>query len=99
MEQQYMSEKIREHDEKLKEHDKIYKSINSLAIELNKIAEEIKYICKSQEQFEESQAEQNRRLNDLESKPVKRYDNVINFLTTTIVGLILGYIFSKIGLK
>ena len=47
----------------------------------------------------EEQNKDAQRITALEEKPVKRYDDIIKYIITTIIGLILGAIAILIGLK
>lgn len=43
--------------------------------------------------------EQEKRVKDLESVPVKRWDSVVSYLITAILALVVGFFASNIGLQ
>ena len=46
----------------------------------------------------DKQESQNKRLADLETKPAKRWETIVTCLITTIVGAVIGFLLSRIGL-
>lgn len=86
------------HDENIKslKHrmDKVEEqsdAINNLAISVKELALNINIMNERQEEY-------GKRLTELESKPAKRWEQVVSIIITTLVGAILGYILSKVGL-
>ena len=86
------------HDENIKslKHrmDKVEEqsdAINNLAISVKELALNINIMNERQEEY-------GKRLTELESKPAKRWEQVVSIIITTLVGAVLGYILSKVGL-
>ena len=76
----------------VKELHQVFDKINSIAMSTEKLAIEMKYM-------REEQAKMDSRIKVIEEKPVKRFDNVINYIITSIIGLIIGAVAMMIGLK
>lgn len=63
---------------------KVFDKINSIAMSTEKLAVEMKYM-------REEQNKMDTRITTIEEKPVKRYDSVVTYIITTIIGAIIGY--------
>ena len=68
------------------------KAINNLAISVEKLALSVSYM-------NDEQKNSIKRLEALESKPAKRWETIITCVITTIVGALLGYLLSRLGIK
>lgn len=77
---------------KVEKLEGIFDRINSIAMSTEKLAIEMKYM-------REEQNKQDERLTSLEQKPIKRYDSILNYIITSILGLIIGAVAMLIGLK
>lgn len=64
------------------------KAINDLAMSVKELAINMNTMNKKQE-------EQGKRLTELESKPSKRWEQVVSIIITTLVGALLGYLLSR----
>lgn len=78
--------------EKIEKLEGIFDKITNIAMSTEKLAIEMKYM-------REEQNKQDERLTNLEQKPIKRYDSIINYVITSILGLIIGAVAMLIGLK
>ena len=67
------------------------KAINNLAMSVEKLALSVQYM-------NDEQKNSVKRLEELESRPTKRWETVITAVITTVVGAVLGYLLSRIGL-
>ena len=67
------------------------KAINNLALSVEKLALSVQYM-------NDEQKESIKRLEVLENKPAKRWEQVISLIITTIVGAVIGFLLSRIGL-
>lgn len=67
------------------------KAINKLAVSVEKLALNVSYM-------NEEQKNSIKRLEVLESKPGKRWEQVVTICLTTLIGAILGFLLSRIGL-
>ena len=68
---------------------KVFDRINSIAISTEKLAVEMKYM-------REEQTKMDSRIKTIEEKPVKRYDSIVTYIITTIIGAIIGFLVSLI---
>lgn len=58
-------------------------SVDKLAVNMDNTLQELK--------------NQGARIANLESKPAKRWESIVEKIITTAVGIIVGYLFSKMG--
>ena len=75
----------------VKDLKKVFDKINSIAMSTEKLAIEMKYMREEQNKLDN-------RITTIEQKPVKRLDNIVSYIVTTIIGAILGFIIN-IALK
>lgn len=76
----------------VKDLHKVFDKISDIAMATEKLAIEMKYMREEQNKADE-------RLKTLEQKPIKRYDSVVSYIITTIIGLAIGAIATLIKLK
>lgn len=76
----------------VKDLKKVFDKINSIAISTEKLAVEMKYM-------REAQTKMDSRITAIEEKPVKRYDSIVTYIITTIIGAIIGFFISLIKIK
>ena len=76
----------------VKDLKKVFDKINSIAISTEKLAVEMKYM-------REEQTKMDSRITAIEEKPVKRYDSIVTYIITTIIGAIIGFFISLIKIK
>ena len=76
----------------VKDLHKVFDKITNIAVSTEKLAIEIKYMREEQNKTE-------KRLKELEDKPIKRYDSVVTYIITSIIGLVIGAVAVLIGLK
>ena len=70
----------------------VFDKISNIAISTEKLAVEMKYM-------REEQIRQDKRITAIEEKPVKRFDSIVTYIITTIIGLVIGYLASLIKFK
>ena len=73
----------------VKDLKKVFDRISNIAINTEKLAVEMKYM-------REEQTKQDKRIAAIEEKPVKRYDSIVTYIITTIIGAIIGFLVSLI---
>lgn len=73
----------------VKDLKKVFDKINSIALSTEKLAIEMKYM-------REEQTKMDSRITTIEEKPVKRYDSIVTYIITTIIGAIIGFLVSLI---
>ena len=76
----------------VKDLKKVFDQINSIALSTEKLAIEMKYMREKQDKLDN-------RITAIEEKPVKRYDTVVTYIITTIIGIVIGVIASLLKLK
>lgn len=76
----------------VKDLKKVFDKINSIAISTEKLAVEMKYM-------REEQAKMDSRITTIEEKPVKRYDSIVTYIITTIIGAVIGFLVSLLKTK
>ncbi|MEE3417757.1 MAG: hypothetical protein VZQ62_00290 [Methanosphaera sp.] len=76
----------------VKDLQKVFDKINSIAISTEKLAVEMKYM-------REEQTKMDGRITTIEEKPVKRYDSIVTYIITTVIGAAIGYFISLIKTK
>lgn len=76
----------------VKDLKKVFDRINSIATSTEKLAIEMKYM-------REEQTKLDKRITIIEEKPVKRYDSIVTYIITTIIGTAIGYFISLIKIK
>lgn len=67
------------------------KAINNLAMSVEKLALSVQYM-------NDEQKDSIKRLEMLESKPAKRWETIVTCIITTIVGAVIGFLLSKLGM-
>lgn len=84
---------------RIDELEKVIKEINSLALNVRELTIEIQHMRqdyqKSEKQHGEEVEKLTNRLEAVENKPVKRYEQVITTLITTIVSTGIGLLIGK----
>lgn len=76
----------------VKDLHKVFDQITAMTVSIEKLAIEMKYM-------REEQTKADKRLTNLEEKPIKRYDNLVTNAVTTVIGLVIGAVAVMIGLK
>lgn len=76
----------------VKDLKKVFDKINTIAMSTEKLAIEMKYMREEQNKLDS-------RITTIEEKPVKRYDTVVTYIITTIIGIVIGVIASLLKLK
>lgn len=76
----------------VKDLKKVFDKINSIAISTEKLAIEMKFM-------REEQAKMDSRITTIEEKPVKRYDSIVTYIITTIIGAVIGFLVSLLKTK
>lgn len=76
----------------VKDLKKVFDQINSIALSTEKLAIEMKYMREKQDKLDN-------RITAIEEKPVKRYDSIVTYIITTVIGAIIGFLVSLIKIK
>lgn len=76
----------------VKELKQVFDKINTIAISTEKLAIEMKYM-------REEQTKLDGRITTIEEKPVKRYDSIVTYIITTVIGAAIGFFISLLKIK
>lgn len=79
-------------NEQLKEHDKKINELSDVYIALTKVNDKVDVIDSDVKEIKND-------LNKYKSKPAERIDNIINTIVVALLGGLVGFFLSKIGLK
>lgn len=85
--------------EKVKGLEKVFDKISNIAISTEKLAIEIKYIREEQNKMDVRQNKVESDVAELKEKPGKRYDGIVTYIITTIVGAVIGTVVSLLKSK
>lgn len=83
------------------EHKRQNKRISDLETQVEDIADltaSVASLAKSVEQMAKSQEKQGKRLEALEQKPAKRWEALVDKVLWAVVGALLAYVFTQVGL-
>ena len=65
---------------------------------INDLALSVKELAVNMNVMNEKQEDQNKRLSVLENKPARRWELVVELVITTLVGALIGFLLSRLGL-
>ncbi|MCD8091022.1 MAG: hypothetical protein LUD81_10480 [Clostridiales bacterium] len=68
------------------------KQIQSLTISIQKLADNMEIMCKTQEA-------EGKRLAELESRDGEMWRKVVGYVITAVIGIIVGFVFTQLGLS
>lgn len=79
-------------DAELSNLKRIFDTVERVTLNVERLATETK-------NMRESMNDLSTRVKDLENKPIKRYDAIIQYICTAVIGIVIGAIAMIIGLK
>lgn len=85
-----MEEEHRRQDKRIELLEESTQQINAIATSVEKLALNLENMCKEQIQ-------QGKRLEELESRDGKTWRNIVEHCLTVAVGIVVGYIFTRLG--
>lgn len=83
------------------DNDVIYQRLNkqaALVEDIQQLSSSVAILANNMKSMLEEQQRQNQRLEDLEKKPVKRWDAVIDKIVMTVLGALIAYVLLQVGL-
>ena len=89
------AKRIKEEDER---QNYRLKAIEKAVEENGKLALSVERLSISIQSMVEEQRKQGKRLETLESRDGESWRKAVGYLLTTIIGIVVGYIFKKIGM-
>ena len=94
-----IEEKVKGNTDEIAGLKKIYKSISDLTRAIDKLATETLHLREEQTELKNNIGALDNRIKNIEMKPASKWENMIWFIVTALVGAILALLFTKIGLK
>lgn len=86
-----LEEENKRQDARIKTLEETVRKIGALATSVEKLAVSMQSMLKEQEK-------QGKRLEVLESRDGEKWRKVMGYIATAIVGIVLGYLFKRIGM-
>lgn len=83
------------------DNDVIYQRLNkqaALVEDIQQLSSSVAILANNMKSMLEEQQRQNQRLEDLEKKPVKRWDAVIDKIVMTVLGALITFVLLQVGL-
>ena len=83
-------------------NDVMFQRLNKqagLIEDIQELSSSVSVLANNMKSMLEEQQRQNKRLEELEKKPAKRWDAVVDKALMLLVGALLGYILIKLGLQ
>lgn len=83
------------------DNDVIYQRLNkqaALVEDIQQLSSSVAILANNMKSMLEEQQRQNLRLEDLEKKPVKRWDAVIDKIVMTVLGALIAFVLLQVGL-
>ena len=79
----------------------IYQRLNkqaALVQDIQQLSSSVAVLANNMKSMLDEQQRQNKRLEELEKKPVKRWDAVIDKIVMTVLGALIAYVLLQVGL-
>lgn len=89
--QKRMEQEDRRQNRRIEQLEETTKQINALTVSIEKLAQSVESMVREQEA-------QGKRLVSLESKDGEMWRKVVGYVITAVIGIILGFAFTQIGL-
>lgn len=86
-----IEEENKRQDKRIELLEENTKQIGALTVSVEKLAQSIEMMVKEQEQ-------QGKRLGTLESRDGEMWRKVVGYIATAVIGIILGFVFTQIGM-
>lgn len=83
------------------DNEVIYQRLNkqaALVEDIQQLSSSVAILANNMKSMLEEQQRQNQRLEDLEKKPVKRWDAVIDKIVMTVLGALIAFVLLQVGL-
>ncbi len=84
---------------RLEQLEEYVKEIRSLASSVAELAASMKSMSEEQKNIREEQEKQGTRLQMLENRDGEMWRSIVNYVITTIIGIAIGYIFTRWGIN
>lgn len=83
------------------DNEVIYQRLNkqsALVQDIQQLSSSVAVLANNMKSLLDEQQRQNKRLEELEKKPVKRWDAVIDKIVMTVLGALIAYVLLQVGL-
>ena len=83
------------------DNEVIYQRLNkqsALVQDIQKLSSSVAVLANNMKSMLDEQQRQNKRLEELEKKPVKRWDAVIDKIVMTVLGALIAFVLLQVGL-
>ena len=83
------------------ENEVIYQRLNkqsALVQDIQQLSSSVAVLANNMKSMLDEQQRQNKRLEELEKKPVKRWDAVIDKIVMTVLGALIAFVLLQVGL-
>ena len=87
-----INERSKSNEKRLDEHDTKIAKLTDVYIALTKVSDKVNIIDDDVKEIKTD-------LQDIKEKPTKRYEQVVGYILSALVGIIITLVFAKIGLK
>lgn len=87
-----INERSKSNEKRLDEHDTKIAKLTDVYIALTKVSDKVNIIDDDVKEIKTD-------LQEIKDKPTKRYEQVVGYILSALVGIIITLIFAKIGLK
>lgn len=94
-----ITKELTNHDENIKSLKRRMGKVEEQSKAINNLAMSVKELAINMNTMNEKQEEQGKRLAELEAKPARRWEQIVSLIITTLVGALLGYLLSRLGIK
>lgn len=94
-----ITKELTNHDENIKSLKRRIDKVEEQSKAINNLAMSVKELAINMNTMNEKQEEQGKRLAELEAKPARRWEQIVSLIITTLVGALLGYLLSRLGIK
>lgn len=83
------------------DNEVIYQRLNkqaALVQDIQQLSSSVAVLANNMKSMLDEQQRQNKRIEELEKKPVKRWDAVIDKIVMTVLGALIAYVLLQVGL-
>jgi F0F1-type ATP synthase assembly protein I len=94
-----ITKELTNHDENINSLKRRMDKVEEQSKAINNLAMSVKELAINMNTMNEKQEEQGKRLAELEAKPARRWEQIVSLIITTLVGALLGYLLSRLGIK
>lgn len=89
--QKRMEQEDKRQNRRIEQLEENTKQINALTVSIEKLAQSVESMVKEQEA-------QGKRLVSLESRDGEMWRKVVGYVVTAVIGIVLGFVFTQIGM-